>query len=1064
MSLGLRGRTWRLLALTVFVTLTSAATAGAQTGTIRGRVIDGGSQRPISDVQVTVAGTTLGAATNVNGEYTIANVPVGQRELVARRLGYTRRTQTVSVTAGSEARADFGLSLTASQLEAVVVTGTAGAAERRTVGNAVSQLDVRDVTEKATVSNVSEVLQARTPGVTVQSAAGTPGAASEITIRGYGSFTSNRPVVFIDGIRIDTEALGNFSPSGAGTTGFTGQQTSGLDQVNPQDIESIEVIKGPAAATLYGADAAGGVIQIITKKGTRGQQPLRWNTRFEVGRNEWGTETLVNYATCTQARIDARDAAGNPTWPGCQGRPVGTVLADDPLRNRFYNTGTASDTLARAPALRDGDVRRLSMAMRGGGDRYAYYISGESDLNEGVFYNSHDDRRSLRSNFSLNPTNALDLNLTMGYIRSRLRLPVGDEAANGLLLSAARGIPGLSRSGVRPTQNGWGQLEPDYANRYNNQTTTDRLTIGSTANYNPLSWLRNRLTMGLDYRGTKGQLLSLPGDPDTPTGLNAQRRLSVWNYTIDYAGTAIASITTDLESQTSFGTQITSRREETLFASGTQLPTPEVTTIGSALSRTASDTLSEFNQLGVFAQQQLGWKNRLFVTGAVRADDHSSFGRDFDIIVYPKASISYVVSEEPALQRWFEMARAQSVRVRGAWGQAGRAPAPYAASQTYTSIRVAAGTGVTGGIRTNVYGNPNLKPEKGEEIELGFDADFLQGRIGTEFTYYNKRMQDLLVPLALPPSLGFSGSQLQNLGSTRNTGIEFGINATPLNLTNVMWESRVSLSTNKNRLLSLDTIRVCKPWLGETSCPTGRSTAEEIVGGASYSPAMQRNRVGYPLGSWFLRYPARDAQGNVQFTRTTAGILVPVYEQEFRYAGPALPTRMVSFSNTLTLFRSWQVYALLDFQGGHKNFNYKEYNRCALVSNGPNCARLNRAGITEEEAALYGTGGGTPTVLTSPMTQTLYVEKADFVKLRDVSLTYTVPSRFAQRGGVESAAITLSGRNLALWTDYSGLDPEVNGYSNNLLRGAGAASQFARVDAYSNPMMRRYTVTLNLTY
>jgi TonB-linked SusC/RagA family outer membrane protein len=1064
MSVGFARVTRRAFAAASLGLVASTAVVTAQTGTIRGRVSEAASQRPVADAQVTVAGTTLGAATNANGQYVLTNVPAGNRELVVRRLGYARRSQTVTVPAGGEGRADFTLSPTASQLEAVVVTGTVGAAERRTVGNAVTQLDVRDIAEKATVTTVSEVLQARSPGVTVQAGAGTPGAASEITIRGYGSFTNNRPVVFIDGIRIDTEALGNFAPSGAGTTGFSGQQTSGLDQVNPQDIESIEVIKGPAAATLYGADAAGGVIQIITKKGQRGQQPLRWNTRVEMGRNGWGTETLVNYATCTQARIDLRDAAGNPTWPGCQGVAPGTVLTDEPLRNRFYNTGTGSDTLRRSPALRDGDVRRLSMSMRGGGDRYAYYISAETDQNQGVFFNSHDDRRSVRSNFTLNPTNILDLNLNIGYIRSRLRLPVGDEAANGLLLSAARGIPGLARSNVRLTQNGWGTLEPDYANRYNNQTTTDRLTLASTANYNPFPWLRNRVTAGFDFRSTLGQLLSLPGDPDTPTGLNAQRRLSVWNYTVDYAGTAVANITSDIESMTSVGTQLTSRREQTLFASGTQLPTPEVTTIGSALSRNASDTLSEFNQVGVFVQEQLGWKNRLFVTGAVRADDHSSFGRDFDIIVYPKASVSYVASEEPALERWFRMARAQTVRFRGAWGQAGRAPAPYAASQTYTSMRVATGTGVAGGIRTNVYGNPNLKPEKGEEIELGFDADFLQGRIGTEFTYYSKKMRDLLVPLALPPSLGFSGSQLQNLGSTRNSGIELGINATPLDLRNVVWESRVSLSSNKNRLLSLDTIRVCKPWLGETTCPAGRSPAEELVSGASYSPAMQRNRVGYPLGSWFLRYPARDAQGNVQFTRTTAGVLVPVYETEFRYAGPALPTRMISFSNTLTLFRSWQLYTLLDFQGGHKNFNYKEYNRCALVSNGPNCERLNRPGISEEEAALYGTGGGTPTVLTSPMTQTLYVEKADFVKLRDVSLTYTLPPRFAQRGGVESAAITVSGRNLALWTDYTGLDPEVNGYSNNLLRGSGASSQFARVDAYSNPMMRRYTVTLNVTY
>jgi TonB-linked SusC/RagA family outer membrane protein len=1062
MSLGFTRGVWRALAAALLGVITSAAAAGAQVGTIRGRVTEAGSQRPVADAQVTISGTTLGSVTAGSGEYVITGAPAGSQELIVRRLGYGRRAQSVTVPAGGEVRADFAVSTTASQLEAVVVTGTAGAAERRTVGNAVTQLDVRDITDKTTVTNVAEILQARSPGVTVQAGAGNPGAASEITIRGYGSFTTNRPVVFIDGIRMDTDALGNFAPSGAGTTGFSGQQTSALDLVNPQDIESIEVIKGPAAATLYGADAAGGVIQIITKRGRRGQQPLRWNVRLEMGRNEWGTESLLNFATCTQARIDARDAAGNPTWPGCQGVPAGTVLIDDPLRNRFFNTGTSSDTVPRAPAMRDGGVRRVSLSMRGGGDRYSYYISGDADHNEGVFHNNHDDRRSLRSNFTLNPNNALDLNFNLGYIRSRLRLPLGDEANNGLVLSAARGIPGFSR-GLRLSQNGWGTLEPDFASRYNNQTTTDRLTIGTTANFNPARWLRNRLTVGLDFRSSLAQVLSLPGDPDVPAGLNAQRIPRTWNYTADYVGSVIFNVLRDLESTTSVGTQVTSRTDELLAATGTQLPTREITTIGAALSTTGTNTFSEFNSVGVFFQEQLGWKNRLFVTGAVRADDHSSFGRDFDVIVYPKASVSYVASEEPALKRWFDMARAQNVRFRGAWGQAGRAPAPYAASQTYTSLRVAVGTGVAGGIRTNVYGNPNLKPEKGEEIELGFDSDFLGGRIGTEFTYYTKRMEDLLVPLSLPPSLGFSGTMLQNLGTTRNSGIELGLNATPVDLPSVVWESRLTLSTNKNRLLSLDTVRSCKPWLGET-CAPGKSAAEELVAGASFSPAMQRNRVGYPLGSWFLRYPARDAQGNIQFIRNAAGVLVPVYEQEFRYAGPAVPTRLVSLSNTLTLFGNWRLYALFDRQAGHKTLNYKEYNRCALVTNGPNCARLNDPNISEEERALYGTAGGTPTILTTPMTQTMYVEKADFVKLRDVSLTYTVPRQWANRGGVESASITVAGRNLAMWTDYTGLDPEVNGYSNNLLRGSGASSQFARIDAYSAPMMRRYTVQFNVTY
>src|SRR6185436_17809985 len=187
----------------------------------------------------------------------------------------------------------------------------------------------------------------------VGAGSGSPGTAAEITIRGYGSLTSNRPVVFIDGVRIDTDNIGNFGASGSGTAQLSGQTTSALDMINPQDIESIEVLKGPAAATLYGADAAGGVIQIITKKGTRGQQALRWSGRAEGGSNHWGARTLTNYTLCTAARKAAVDAAGLPTWSRCIGVADSGVVSDQPFE-RDRN------------AMRDGVVQNLSTSLVGG--------------------------------------------------------------------------------------------------------------------------------------------------------------------------------------------------------------------------------------------------------------------------------------------------------------------------------------------------------------------------------------------------------------------------------------------------------------------------------------------------------------------------------------------------------------------------------------------------------------------------------------------------------------------------------------------------------------------------
>jgi TonB-linked SusC/RagA family outer membrane protein len=1045
-----------VLAAGAVLSLGLASPANAQSnGTVRGRVIEVGSQHPITEAQVTVAGTAASAVTNAAGEYVITLAPSGSHQVTARRIGYAPQTQTVDIPAGGQATADFRMTQTAAQLEQVVVTGTAGAQEKREIGNAVTQLNVADITSKATVTNVSEVLQGRTPGVIVSAGSGSPGTSSEITIRGYGSFTNNRPVIYIDGMRMDTDDIGAFNPSGAGTGGLSGQRTSALDLINPQDIESIEVIRGPAAATLYGADAAGGVIQIITKKGARGQQDLQWTARWENGWNEWGTETLTNYTTCSAARKAAVDAALNPLWSGCQGRADDEIITDDPL-SRDHS------------ALRDGKVNNLSLSLRGGGDRYSFYISGDGLRNDGVLENNYDKRRSVRTNFTFNPNTSTSFNINVGYIDQDLRLPLGDEAANGLLLSAARGIPGRTRP--RESLNGWATIEPSLAHLYNNSAESHRLLLGTTVDYKPFSWWQNRLTAGMDWRSTTAQVLSLPGDPDVPAGLNALRAPTSINYSLDYSASFLAELPRDFASTTSVGAQATSRRDEQVNATGSQLPTREITIIGAALSVSGSNSFSEFNSLGAFVQQQIAWKDRIYGTLAIRMDDHSSFGANYDPIVYPKASLSWVLSDEPALTRYFDAMRSTNFRFRGAWGLAGRAPAPYAATQTYGSTRVALSPTVVGGALTaSGFGNPNLKPEKGNEIELGFDSDYFGGRAGLEFTYYNKTMRDLLVPLALPPSLGFSGSMTQNLGKTSNSGIEMGITATPVDLPNFVWDGRLNMSWNHNRLDMLDTVRVCKTWK-TTDCPAGKSAAEEIPGGASYSPGMQRNRVGYPLGSYFVRYPTRDADGNYVINRnaTTGALTTPVYDTAFKYLGPAVPTKLFSLSNTFTFFKSFQLFGMLDYQGGHYLFNYKEYNRCALAADGPNCHRLNRPELIgtarlDTLRALYGVSG-TPTTVSSPMTQTHFVEKADYIKLRDLSLSYTVPPAWARRARMQTAALVLSGRNLALWSDYSGLDPEVNGYSNNQLRGSGNAAQFVRVDAYSWPMIRRYTFHVTATY
>ena len=1004
------------------------AIAAQSLGTIRGRVTEGGSQRPVADVQVTVVGTALGGLTTQNGEYTITNVPTGQQTLRFRRLGFTALERPVTVNLGTTARLDATLAQSATQLEQLVVTGTAGAAERKTVGNSITQLDVAEITKKQAVMNVTEVLQSKTPGVTILPGSGAPGTAGEIRIRGASSISGYKPVVFIDGLRYSIDDLGSFSATGGGTLGLaqSTQVTSALNFLNPNDIESIEVIKGPAAATLYGAEAANGVIQIITKKGTRGQQQLRFGMRAERGRNELMLEEATNYTTCDAVKMGQTDALG-PIWPGCQGVALNSIITDNPTE--------------RDPrAIRTGDLSIIQLNVGGGGERYSFYASGDRNIEQGVFFNSDNSQTSVRSNFTVNPNDKVDLAVNANWQDGRLRLPIQDESANGLLLSGSRGLPGR-RSLLGAGNEGWRTISPTAANRYKNFTDAHRLTAGVTGNYNPYSWFRNRGTIGIDETNSEAQLLFLPGDidasqdPDAASGSNYMRYPHRRVLTIDYSGNLLWNPSEGIATTTSFGSQVVSDRFERIGAQGIGIGAPDVTLVGLLQRSTGNEDFSENNSVGYYLQEQVGFGDRLFLTAAVRADDHSSFGSDFDIVIYPKFSLSWVASDEPAFRGFLDGLRFSSLKLRGAWGQAGRAPAAFSATQTYTVDRVTQGTATGSAVRPSVYGNPNLEAERGIELELGFDAGLFGERMGIDFTYYNKKMTDMLQSVAFSPSLGFPGSQLTNLGEVTNKGLELSLFGTPVSTRNFDWNVRLNFSTNSNKLVEFGVPNVV------VQNPTGQAYG-----------VVQQHRAGYPLGGYWVTPPQRAADGSALLTSTGQ----PIYnagDSARRYIGPSMPTREIGFSNSFTVFRYFRVYALLDHKGGHYIFNQKERSRCQAAND--NCWRNNNPAArfpqTPSDSILFKELAVYRGATISPE----WIQKADFIKLRELSFMVDLPANMARYARASSASFVLSGRNLGLWSDYEGSDPEVNSYGGR---------SFVRIDAYALPMVRRLSAGFNIQY
>jgi TonB-dependent starch-binding outer membrane protein SusC len=788
------------------------------------------------------------------------------------------------------------------------------------------------------------------------------------------------------------------------------------------------VIKGPAAATLYGAEAANGVIQIITKKGTAGAQDLQWDARFQGGRTSWAVDRVRNYTTCTPALMALKFSGGNPQFPGCQGN-AGKVLS--------------ATSLDSPGALRDGDVRNFGLSLRGGGIGYSYFSDIFRDQEEGVFLNSGNDRTSARANFAFYPNAHIDYNVNLGYTHTTTQFPINDDGY-GLFQAAVLYRPGFDvTGGAADRTDGFdGGNGPDRIYEWDNQLRADRATLGTTVNFHPVPWLKNRLTVGIDQNTRLAEKYLPPNSIWGGAQGQSQRGApSTSIISLDYAGTVEREIAFGLSSATSIGTQYTYSRFRNIVGTGFGFASGTLRDLSLAAQTTSYPENSDQKSLGVYAQEQVGWKDRLFVTAALRVDNNSVFGDNIKQLYYPKLSAAWVISEEPFFQRysWFDQ-----LKLRAAWGQAGNAPSPFAGQRNYTSGPTIDDHGnLVPALRTNAYGNPDIKPERGSEIEVGADATLFKDRLGIELTYYDKTTRDAIMQVPVPASSGFVGNVLQNLGEINNKGMELALTATPVDSRLLSWTARAGFSTNSNKLVSF----------GDARPPIQLSL---------YIP-VQRHQAGYPLGGYWGNFPKRDAAGQLVRDASTGGLVAD--SQVF--IGPSTPRRELSFANTFTVLRNLRLFALIDYKGGHYLYNVKDQYRCwgqplatswntDPSANIPGqCAEVNDPGKSEEFKEVRQQD--------ISVNNGLFIQKADFIKLRDVSMTYTLPAPWAHRVGTDRMALTLAAHNVGfLWKPhYTGPDPEVNFTGVN-----DPGSQFAyiRVDSWTAPMTRRLTAALDLRF
>ncbi|MGI9181129.1 MAG: SusC/RagA family TonB-linked outer membrane protein [Longimicrobiaceae bacterium] len=1017
-----------LLAIALAVAMLPAGALAQERGTITGQVVDQATGQPLQGVQISIAGLNIGTLTNQQGRFLIPNVPTGPREVRAMLIGYGQVTQPVNVAGGQTATVELRMGQVAIALDEVIVNAVTGQSERRREsGNVVNTIRA-DQIETAAVANVSQMLTARAPGVVIQQHGGTTGGSQRIRIRGSNSISlSNQPLLIVDGVRV------NNSPAGLGSVGANnvwvgGQETSRWNDFSPDEIENIEIIKGPAAAALYGTAAANGVIQITTRRGRAGRP--QWSAYTEYGTLNLDQQFPANYRQVGRSPTDTRVAS---CTLDARARGQCTPVADSLL---------SFNPLMTYSPFRDGYRQQQGLNVAGGTEQVTYYIGGDFEREQGVLDPNSLRKVNLRANLQSRIAENLTAAVTTGYIANRTMLAWNDNSSFG-----AMGAGLLGQAVDDTVRQGYFSRHPSHFFFIDSGQDVYRFTGGLNLTWQPVQWMNVVGQAGIDQANRHDFQLTAPGISNYSTGVlegsRYSNRFTLNNYTANLSGTSTFQLRPDLQSQTTIGAAYTQEGQHATYGFGRQLLIGTGTLGGAAAGFAVSEDVQDIVTVGAYARQQLAWRDRVFVTAALRGDDNSAFGTDFGLVLYPAFSASWVVSEEPFFP---QVGFLSQLRLRGAYGQSGQRPGFRQAETYFNPVSVALADREVTAVTLGGSGNALLSPERSSEVEAGFELGLLANRVGLEVTYYNKTTQDALIARRLAPSLGATTTRFDNIGRVNNRGFEALLNASLVERGPVHWDVTLTASTNRNRLLEL----------GEG--------IEPII---FNSVAAQRHQDGLPLGAFYQRrilsYEDRNGDGiisrvNCPTYGTTENPQIAggpecevVLSQSEEFLGTPLPTREIGFNTRITLLNWLRVSGQLDYKGGQTQYNYTEWFRCA---NWGNCEATHNANAPLDEqaryiAALMGTPAG-------------YIEDASFVKLREVAFTLTAPQDWSRRLGGSGLSLTVAGRNLATWTNYTGFDPEVNslGYTGP----GNAGGDFYMQDFLTMPPVRYWTARVNYNF
>lgn len=749
------------------IALPSGLAAQGGQGTVTGSVVAATTGQPINGVQIAIDDPAIGVLSNANGRFVLTRVPAGTHTLQAVHVGYATGSQEVTVTAGGTATVEFRLEVSAVALDEIIVTGTAGAVERRKLGVSAASLDVEDQLEAVPVDDISRTLEGRIPGLRSIGVVGGVGASRELRIRGTDSFSlGQRPVIYIDGIRVDNSG-GEWGWMGQVTCCFFsgGAGEDRLSDLNPDEIDRVEVLKGPAAATLYGSEASGGVIQIFTKRG-RNNSAANFSLGMTVGANRH----RENLPTTLRPTIEGRT---------------------DPETGKVWVPWDPNQTL-----IENGLINSYDLSVDGGGENVTYFVSGGYSYEEGSIKPNDQKRANLRVNLNWTAAEDLTVQVTSAYVRNRIAAFQSGNNWLGIYTNAMLSNP--RNASVDEPYGGGLDVNVADAQAIGTWSDTDRWTGSVQLSYTPMPHFSHTFKIGLDAVNDQ-KTRDLPwGRHYTYIGEQGERNIGYRNarsFTADYTGNLDYDLPFEgIAGSFAFGSQGYWDLESFSMATGRLFAGEGVTTVRGAAISFGDETFVEEINLGFFGQNRFDIGENLFVTAAVRLDGNSAFGVNYGFQTYPKADIAYNLSQDmlPSM--------VSSAKVRGAVGMGGKAPGAFDQFQTYVPVTV---LDDKAGVAPSNPGNAELQPETKLEYEAGLELGLWSDRIGVDATYWHATTQNALLGIPLPPSEGFSSSRLRNVGEILNKGVELSLDTRILDRSSFRWSTRLSYEWSHNEILDL---------------------------------------------------------------------------------------------------------------------------------------------------------------------------------------------------------------------------------------------------------------------